>query len=135
MQVGSTSKMNELIDRLQRATLHLSQDGSIKDRLAEAFASHLMELDADELPVAVRADFDALADAMQRERPLPGESSIRASVRKMSVDEARRHAAMVVRLFAAVAMARSTPAIDATASRRVKAQANAPILQLLAGEN
>ena len=91
--------MDSTLDLLQRAALRLSQEGSIKDRLADAYASHLLEIDADDLPEEVRDDFAAMCEAMHRERPLPRESVIRASVRKMSNEETERHAASIVRMF------------------------------------
>jgi len=36
---------------------------------------------------------------MQRERPLRGEDAVRATIRKMSIEDAERHAAHIVRLF------------------------------------
>ncbi|MEO8314456.1 MAG: hypothetical protein ABI645_06625 [Pseudomonadota bacterium] len=95
--------MNSTLDFLQRAAHRLTQEGSIKDRLADAYASHLLEVDVDDLPDEVRDDFAAMCEAMHRERPLPRESVIRASVRKMSNEEAGQFAALVVRAFAALA--------------------------------
>jgi len=122
--------MDNTLDLLQRATTRLSQSGSIKDRLADAYSSHLVEVDSDELPEAVRHDFSALCAAMNRERALPRESAIRASVRKMSNDEAGNYAAMVVRMFATLARA------DSAASRRNARMtpASSPIVQLFAAE-
>jgi hypothetical protein len=97
--------MNSTLDLLQRAALHLSQEGSIKDRLAAAYAAHLLDVEADDLPEDVREAFAVMCEAMHRERPLPRESVIRASVRKMSNEEAGRHAALVVRAFASLARA------------------------------
>jgi hypothetical protein len=97
--------MDNTLDLLQRATTRLSQSGSIKDRLADAYATHLVTVDSDELPETLRNDFSALCAAMNRERALPRESAIRASVRKMSNDEAGHYAALVVRMFAALARA------------------------------
>lgn len=125
--------MNEMVDRLQQATLRLSQEGSIKDRLADAYASHLDEIDTDTLPEAVRPQFVALNRAMHSERPLPGESAIRASVRKMSNEDARRYAALVVRLFAA--MAREEGVGSMGNARRARAAGPAPVLQLYATES
>jgi hypothetical protein len=123
--------MDTTLDLLQRAAVRLSQEGSIKDRLADAYALHLVEVDADELPDGIRNDFAALCEAMHRERPLPRESVIRASVRKMSNDEARHYAALVVRVFAAVARAE----VAALPSRRSARSAGAkPIVQLFAAE-
>jgi hypothetical protein len=95
--------MDHTLDLLQRAALRLSQDGSIKDRLADAYASFLLDIDADDLPDDVRDEFAAMCDAMHRERALPRESVIRASVRKMSNEQAAQHAALVVRTFASLA--------------------------------
>jgi nitrate reductase assembly molybdenum cofactor insertion protein NarJ len=123
--------MDSTLDLLQRATIRLSQEGSIKDRLADAYASHLLDVDADELPDGVRLDFAALCEAMHRERPLPRESVIRASVRKMSNDEAVRYAALVVRVFATVAR---TEAAGIAVRRSLRVSAATPVVQLFAAE-
>lgn len=125
--------MNEMVERLQQATLRLSQEGSIKDRLADAYASHLDEFDCDEFPEAVRSQFAALNTAMHREPPLPKESAIRASVRKMSNEEARRYAALVVRLFAA--MAREEGMAGQNGMRRARVAGSGPVLQLYSSES
>lgn len=122
--------MDNAIERLQRAAIRLAQDGSLKERLADAYAANLEGLDPDDLPEGLRADMTLLQGAMHRERAQPRESVIRASVRKMSSDEARRHAALVVRLFAALARTDGS-AQGRRASRLV---ANAPIVQLFASD-
>jgi hypothetical protein len=91
------------LESLHQATVALCSDGSIKDRLAEAYAAHLEQLDLEQLPAEQRIAFDALRSAMNRALPLPRESVVRASVRKMSNEEASSHAAFVVRLYASVA--------------------------------
>lgn len=91
--------MNNAIDCLQRATLRLSQDGSIKDRLADAYTSHLDGLAPDDLPLEVRAEFDQLNAALHSVTPQPRECAVRASVRKMSNQEAGHLAALVVLIF------------------------------------
>ncbi len=121
--------MNSTLDLLQRAAVRLSQDGSIKDRLADAYATHLDELDADDLPEGVRNEFAAMCEALHRERPLSRESVIRASIRKMSNEEAGCYAALVVRLFAVVARSEAAGA----AARRVgRNPAVSPVVQLFA---
>ena len=47
----------------------------------------------------MRLQFLELSGAMQRERPLRGEDAVRATIRKMSNEEAERHAALIVRMF------------------------------------
>lgn len=90
-------------DVLRSATLELAGCGSIKQRLAGAYAHHLASLDESEIPKEVREDFCALTRALTAVRPLPGEDPVRASVRKMSDYEANRYAAQIVNLFGTVA--------------------------------
>jgi hypothetical protein len=121
--------MSNNFELLQLATLRLSQDGPIKDRLAEAYAFHLVEVETDELPETVRAQFGALCAAMHRERPQSRESGVRASVRKMSALEASEYAALVVRMFVATARAEAIAA--APTARAVR---TGPVVQLFASE-
>jgi len=118
--------MNDTIEHLQQATLRLSQEGSLKDRLADAYAEHLLDIDARALPDTLRADFEALHSAMHSAIPQPRESVIRASVRKMSIAEVRAHAALVVRVFAV--LARSGPAVAPLRATRPVAMTAVPSL-------
>lgn len=120
--------MDNVLDLLQQATITLSQGGSIKDRLADAYATHLIQIDVDDLPESLRDEFECLCQAMRRERPLPRETAIRASVRKMSNEEAARHAALVVRIFAAAARTGG----GAITRRSVRNPVSAPIVSLFA---
>ena len=69
-------------------------------RLINAFEEHLANVEDEELPIALRADFEALKNAMSGVEPLNGEGRIRATVRKMSVYEADRCAGMMLDLYA-----------------------------------
>ena len=109
--------MNDAIEHLQRATLRLSQEGSIKDRLLEAYTDHLVDIDPLGLPECMRADFESLHSAMHSAVPQPRECVIRASVRKMSIAEVRTYAALVVRAFAALARADATSVSPHRAAR------------------
>jgi hypothetical protein len=80
------------------------------------------------LPEGMREDFEALCAAMHRESPQLRESAVRASVRKMSVHEAREYAALVVRLFATMAR------IDAMQPAGVRMPRAAAVVQLFAAE-
>jgi hypothetical protein len=95
--------MSTTWEQLQGATLSLARSGAIKDRLADAYRNHLAQVNADDLPEGLRAEFRTCHDALTRERPQRGEDAVRASVRKMSMHEAEELACSVVRLFAAVA--------------------------------
>ena len=95
--------MNTAWEQFEGAALSLARSGPIKDRLADAYRNHLALVNADELPDALREEFRACHDALTHRRPLRGEDAVRATVRKMSNQEADDVAGSVVRLFAALA--------------------------------
>ncbi len=84
--------MSRVYDRLESATLLLARSGAIKDRLNGAWRQCLANIEPDDVPRELRLQFLELASAMQRERPLRGEDAVRATIRKMSNEEAERHA-------------------------------------------
>jgi hypothetical protein len=92
-------QMSRVYDRLESATLLLTRSGAIKDRLNGAWRQSLAFIDAEDVPRELRLQFLELCSAMQRERPLRGEDAVRATIRKMSNDEAETHAAHIVRMF------------------------------------
>ena len=94
--------MNTTWEQLESAAVSLARSGAIKDRLAEAYRNHLALVNPEELPAALREEFRACHDALTRERPLRGEDAVRATVRKMSNQDADELAGRVVRLFAAL---------------------------------
>lgn len=90
-------------DRFQGAMLSLARSGAIKDRLADAFRTHLAQVREEELPREMREEFRAVSRTLTRERPmLRGEDAVRATIRKMSNEEADRIACSVVRMFGAL---------------------------------
>jgi hypothetical protein len=91
--------MSRVHDRLESATLLLARAGAIKDRLNSAWRQSLANIEPDDIPRELRLMFLELSNAMQRERPLRGEDAVRASIRKMSNEEAEGHAALIVRMF------------------------------------
>jgi hypothetical protein len=121
--------MRDLSARLEAAALSLTGTGPIKDRLCDAYCAHLEDVKATDLPEECGAEFGAMIQALHRARALPGEHVVKASVRKLSNDEARRYAELVVRLYGMfagmqyqVSAARSAP------------RGNAPLLKLLSAE-
>jgi hypothetical protein len=91
------------LDKFQGAALSLARSGSIKDRLTDAYRNHLAFVDEGELPKGLLEEFRAFSRAMSRERPLlRGEDAFRATVRKISTDEADEIASSVVRMFGAI---------------------------------
>lgn len=91
--------MSPIAQRFAEAVRILVGDGPIKLRLARAFGGHLADLAEAEFPVGLRRDFADLAAALSRVAPVGTESRVRASVQKMSPDEARSHAETVVKLY------------------------------------
>ena len=91
--------MSRIYDRLESATLLLTRSGAIKERLEGAWRQCLANIEADDVPRDVRLQFLELTAQIQRERPLRGEDAVRATIRKMSNEEAERHAGVIVRMF------------------------------------
>ncbi len=93
--------MSTTLERFQGATLSLAKSAHIKERLTDAYRNHLALILEDELPSELRDEFRELSRVLTREPPLlRGEDSFRATVRKMSSDDADDIAYRVVRLFA-----------------------------------
>ncbi|TLY90870.1 MAG: hypothetical protein E6K36_10280 [Gammaproteobacteria bacterium] len=107
--------MGTALEQLEGAALALARSAPIKERLADAYRTHLALVNPEELPAALRAEFRACHDALTRERPLRGEDAVRATVRKMSSQQADEVACCVVRLFAAMARQAIAEAALATA--------------------
>jgi hypothetical protein len=85
--------------KLETAVTILIGHGALKDRLALAYTDCLAQLDEQDLPVEVQDEFAQLTQAMHRARALPGDNIVRASIRKLSNEEAQRYAALVVRIY------------------------------------
>jgi hypothetical protein len=94
--------MDTTWQRLEGAALVLARSCSIKDRLAEAYRDHLSQVDPEDIPEALRAQFRACLEGLTRERPQRGEDAVRATVRKMSNLEADEIACSLVRLYGAL---------------------------------
>jgi hypothetical protein len=94
--------MSYLAGRFESAVLTLVGDGPVKQRLADAFGENLDDLEETELPEALRGWFADLRAALHRVPPLCGEPCVLATVRKMSVVEADRHASSIVRIYGAL---------------------------------
>jgi hypothetical protein len=125
--------MSTTWEQLEGAVLTLARSGAIKDRLADAFRNHLAQLDADDLPDVMRAEFRACHDALTHERPLRGEDAVRATVRKMSNEQADEVACGVVRMFAVLAhQAQRAPAQPAQPAQPATLAAAAAELQVTA---
>jgi len=102
--------MNTTWEKFQGATLSLARSGALKERITQAYRNHLSRIDEAELPKELREDFRSVNRALTRERPLVrGDDAFRATIRKMSNDEAEEVATSVVRMFCALPRATVTP--------------------------
>lgn len=89
-------------EKFHSATVELAGAGPIKRRLFGAYVNHLSMLDSEQLPKEIREDFSSFTRAMRAVRPLPGEDAVRATVRKMSDDDANRCAVQIVNMLGTV---------------------------------
>jgi len=86
-------------ERFAAAVQILIADGSIKQRLTAAYSLHLADVTEADLPPPLRRDFADLQAAISRVVPAGHATPVRASVQKMSPDEASGHAATIVKLY------------------------------------
>ena len=95
--------MVDVSARLEAAALSLAGPGHIKDRLLDAYRRHLQDIHETDLPGELGSEFAMMIHALHRSPALPGDDVVRASVRKMSSEEACRYAELVVRLYGMLA--------------------------------
>ena len=89
-------------EHFRRAVSVLAGPGPIKQRLTEAYLGHLRSVDARTLPSEVLPDFLALSEALTSTKATGGMNSVEVSVRKMSEQEAGRHASSVLDMLIAL---------------------------------
>jgi hypothetical protein len=98
--------MNTTLDLFEAATVSLTRAAPIKDRIADAYLNYLVYIHEEDLPADVCEEFRALTDTLTRVRPeLRGDDPLRATVRKMSNNDAEIAASAVVRMFGSVSRA------------------------------
>ena len=94
--------MSNHVNRFYSAVKVLAGHGHIKQRLIKSFEENLASIDDVELPHAVKKSFTKLRRMMSQVAPLNGEGATRASVRKMSVEEADDCAHKLIDLYGAM---------------------------------
>jgi hypothetical protein len=112
--------MTDLNGRLEAAALSLTGQGPIKERLFAAYCTYLQDIQESDLPV-LGAEFAEMIQALHRERPLPGDDVVRASVRKLSNREACYYAELVVKLYGTVAGVKHHPYASVRGARPLAA--------------
>jgi hypothetical protein len=91
--------MADLCARLEAAALSLTGPGHIKDRLFDAYCRYLEDIQESDVPIELAHEFGDMIQALHHARALPGDDVVKASVRKLSNDQASRYAELVVRLY------------------------------------
>lgn len=94
--------MDDNWGRFRDAAMVMAGQGPIKQRLIHACRQHLTDIEPEELPHEVRADFDRLHSAISSARAAGVRDQIEASILKMSESEAGRHGVSIVMMFAAL---------------------------------
>jgi hypothetical protein len=90
--------MSALLEQFEGAVRILIGDGPVKLRLVRAYSEYLEDLLDLELPVS-GSELQELHAALHRVTPRGNETPVKASVQKMSADEAAWHAGTILRLY------------------------------------
>jgi hypothetical protein len=94
--------MTENWDQFRRAALVLVGPGPVKQRLCDAYLKHLRAVDVDELPAGLQTDYATLEQALTTAQATGGLGAVEVTVRKMSEQDAGRHAGCVLDMFIAL---------------------------------
>jgi hypothetical protein len=94
--------MSNHVDRFIAAVAVMAGSGHVKQRLIQAYEDNLQGIEGDDLPLAARRPFAELTAMLQSVSPLNGEGAIRATVRKMSANDADQCGRLMVQLLAEV---------------------------------
>lgn len=112
--------MSATWDRFHGAAVLLAGAGPVKQRLANAFRTHLSDLDVEELPRELRADFLSLSASLTAGRAMGGLGIVEATVRKLSDAQAAAYAARLIAMYGQLAQsqaaAQRVPALRAIGS-------------------
>ena len=100
--------MCQFSDKFYAAVRTLSGDGPIKQRLATAYSDNLGLISDDEIPAIIRPRFELLRRQMHATKPMGQESSIVASVRKMSAADAAGCSSLIVAMFSELVRVKAT---------------------------
>jgi len=94
--------MTNLVDKFLTAVSVMAGNGHIKQRLIQSYEDNLQAIECDDLPLAARQPYADLRAMLQSVSPLNGEGAVRATVRKMSANDADECARLMVQLLAEV---------------------------------
>ncbi len=109
----------------------MAKSALVKERITDAYRNHLALIAEDELPLELREEFRELCDVLTRERPMVrGDDAFRATVRKMSTEDADDVAHRVVKIFASLARTEAIQTVLVPRPKLAKAVQNVVPLYL-----
>lgn len=91
--------MFDPVDRFFAAVSVMAGDGPVKQRLVRAYEDYLQHIEESFLPAEARESFAELKRMMRSVAPLNGEGPIRATVRKMSAQDAAQCGQLMLELL------------------------------------
>lgn len=94
-------------EQFHKATLSLVSQGSIKQRLVDAF-SEIKDIQLGDLPEDVHQEFRTLNRELTRIPPFGDENPVCSTVRKMSNDEAVTWASRIVAIYDSISRSFNT---------------------------
>jgi hypothetical protein len=94
--------MTGIWQQFRSATFVLVGAGPVKQRLGEAYRTHLASIRDQDAPEEIRAPLGALRTAMHGASAAGGLSAQEVAVRKMSESDAAAHAAAILDMFGAL---------------------------------
>jgi len=99
--------MSATWDKFHGAALLLAGAGPVKQRLADAFRTHQVDLDVKDLPRELRAEFLSLSASLTAGRAVGGSSVIDTTVRKLSEVQAAAFAGRFIVMYGQLAQSRA----------------------------
>jgi hypothetical protein len=91
--------MSATWNRFHGAALLLAGAGPVKQRLADAFRTHLVDLEIEDLPRELRAEFLSVSASLTSGRAVGGMGVLDATVRKLSDPQAAAYAGRLIAMY------------------------------------
>lgn len=124
--------MFDPVDRFFAAVSVMAGDGNVKQRLVQAYEDHLETLEESSLPADARQPFAELMRVLRAVAPLNGEGPVRATVRKMSPQDAARCGRLMLELLTLLVRLAASDA-DARPGRTLKERPVVPAFLVRSG--
>ena len=124
--------MFDPVDRFFAALSVMAGDGNVKQRLVQAYEDHLQALEEGSLPPEARQPFADLMRVLRAVAPLNGEGPVRATVRKMSPQDAAHCGRLMLELLTLLVRSAANEE-DARPAKGLKDRAAVPAFLVRSG--